>query len=248
MNRSIQILGPRSEAEELLLPVESVLLNFDVNQSNPLEDLWCLIRRPKVFFSALRFGPQKISSWAWGKAIFGALIAIWISEILTQDRFAPEDLFRSLASMDPRILAYAEYQWGLSSLLPVVGAVIAALMQFMVFAAPFFQVTVLLSSTVALCLGLRAMGIAWDKIYLDRLLLRSLYVYWVFFLTLIPGIGAPLATLAFILFSILSVRWIFNLSFWKAAWATAVVEILVSVALMVLLFVPLSALFFAFAL
>lgn len=245
MDRSIQVLGPRSELDDLAAPSQNRSA-YDVNASNPLEDLWCLLRRPRIFFTALKYGPREISAWAWGKAIFGALIAIWISEILTQRLLVPGDLYALLDGVDPRVLAYAEHRWHLSSVIPRVGALVAAALQFMILAAPFLKVTVLLSSTAALMVGLRAFGVAWERIRFERLLLRSLYVYWALFLTLIPGVGPLLAMLGWVLLSVNSVRWMFDLSVWRATVATAIVEFTVFTALTLMLFVPLSALILSF--
>jgi hypothetical protein len=187
---------PKSTPAESLLPVPAPLA-FDVQASNPLQDLWILFKKPDFFFEYFRGVPlsQNFSNWIWAKAFLCFFFFQWLS-LLGIGPFGWESLL-------PLWESFKEVLGPRSAMLPYLlpdakvlhheaGRLFVFFNQLRIIFTPLLALLKLFTLVWVASLGLRLLGVSREGASKRRLMLCGLYANVFVGFAILPGIGGLL--------------------------------------------------------
>lgn len=243
------ILGPQPDLLDRLMKAPDVAgaSSFDLESSSPFFDFWKMLSAPGVFFKTLYRLPVDFAAWVWLKAGLLAIVAIWVQSFQSQKKLF--ELFgdRLFSSVAPEMLSYLEHRAGILQLAPKIKVLSLLLFQFQAAAAPFFAISQLVVGTGFLMLGLRLVGVAWQKISFPKLLLLGIYLEFFRFFALVPVAGSFAVFCLRALFGVWAVSTIFELTTWKSIQACFLMAYAVAQVVALLALVPLLMILKMFA-
>ena len=204
---------------------------LDLNQSNPLQDLFYLFTKPRAFFSFF-YESDQFSGWVKGKAILGLIFWTALYQILNLQqniddiKFRLDELLAKLQSSggDAKLALFLS-RFNVESLDAAILAVMSAISHVLIVIAPVFSL---------LAVALLAVGvICFFKIFsrgkgLDHsrkptflsVFLALCYCEWYQALKLLPWGGNFLALIVGVWATILAVKCSVNTTTWRSFWST----------------------------
>jgi len=237
------IFGPVPSSEERILgqarPQQIQSTSLNLSTSTPLTDYLYLFFRPKVFFKALFSQKHDFDAWIWAKAILFGMIAIWASQLNAQTSAFEQFANFLNHQVDPKWIFFAQQKTGIIKIAEKIKVLAFLGMQFQAMIAPLLKIGEVLMGSAFLAVGLRWVGIDWKRIHLPSLILFFSYLQIFHFLDLIPVVGGVLSLLAFLVYGIIALKSVFELSTWNSIKAHFIVSYFIANMIAFLALVPL---------
>ncbi len=193
--------------------------SYDLNSTNPLEDLIQLFRSPRSFFS-LFMGGAKFSGWVYAKAVMGLLFFSWLNEFASGGRWVGGSFQEAIGFLQYPPLSTVFRPSDLEAIQSQLLALMVGVSQLKLVISPFIDLFDTAGLAATTTLFLPWMGVPRSKDNFNSIFLALCYVRWFYVLGVIPAIGTIICPMAIAIFTIQAVRWTEQISFMKSFFVT----------------------------